>query len=223
MAPFFFIRKNFMATKTNELDTELSAVNSILGAIGQSPITQLKDTTTGSLISTNPEISFIYNILTECNLDIQSEGWHFNSEEHVAFTPDPTTKHIAVASNVLRLDVANGWQNKTIDTIRKDGKLWDKVNHTFEFTGDLSCDVVYLYEFENIPPVFRRYVIYKASARAATQLIANPDLVKLLTQQEAYARAACIEYETQQGNHSMLGFTDNQVYQTYQPWRALAR
>ena len=212
-----------MATKTNELDTELSAVNSILGAIGQSPITQLKNTTTGSLISTNPEISFIYNILTECNLDIQSEGWHFNSEEHVAFTPDPTTKHIAVASNVLRLDVTNGWQNRTIDTIRKDGKLWDKVNHTFEFTGDLSCDVVYLYEFENIPPVFRRYVIYKASARAATQLIANPDLVKLLTQQEAYARAACIEYETQQGNHSMLGFTDNQVYQTYQPWRALAR
>jgi hypothetical protein len=212
-----------MATKTNELDTELSAVNSILGAIGQSPITQLKDTTTGSLISTNPEISFIYNILTECNLDIQSEGWHFNSEEHVAFTPDPTTKHITVANNVLRLDVTNGWQNRTIDTIRKDGKLWDKVNHTFEFTGDLSCDVVYLYEFENIPPVFRRYVIYKASARAATQLIANPDLVKLLTQQEAYARAACIEYETQQGNHSMLGFTDNQVYQTYQPWRALAR
>jgi len=212
-----------MATKTNELDTELSAVNSILGAIGQSPITQLKDTTTGSLISTNPEISFIYNILTECNLDIQSEGWHFNSEEHVAFTPDPTTKHISVASNVLSLDVTNGWQTKTIDTIRKDGKLWDKVNHTFEFTGDLSCDVVYLYEFENIPPVFRRYVIYKASARAATQLIANPDLVKLLTRQEAYARAACIEHECNQGNHSILGFTDNQVYQTYQPWRALAR
>ena len=212
-----------MATKTNELDTELSAVNSILGAIGQSPITQLKDTTTGSLISTNPEISFIYNILTECNVDIQGEGWSFNSEEHVAFTPDPTTKYITVPNSILSLDVTNGWQTKTIDTIRKDGKLWDKVNHTFEFTGDLSCDVVYLYEFENIPPVFRRYVIYKASARAATQLIANPELVKLLNQQEAFARAACIEYECNQGNHSMLGFTHNQVYQTFQPWRALAR
>ena len=58
MAPFFFSQKIFMATKTTELDTELSAVNSILGAIGQSPITQLKNAT-GSLISTNPEISFI--------------------------------------------------------------------------------------------------------------------------------------------------------------------
>ena len=212
-----------MASKTNELDTELSAVNSILGAIGQSPINQLRSTGTDSLISTNPEISYIYNILTECNIDIQSEGWHFNTEEHVTFTPDPTTKHIAVANNVLRLDITNGWGNKTFDTIRKDGKLWDKVNHTFEFTGDTSCDVVYLYEFENIPPVFRRYVIYKASARAATQLIANPDLVKLLSQQEAQARAACIEHECNQGNHSMLGLTDKHVYQTYQPWRALAR
>jgi len=212
-----------MATKTNELDTELSAVNSILGAIGQSPVTQLNDTNTGSLISTNPEISFIYNILNECNVDIQSEGWHFNTEHHVTFTPDPNTKHIAVPSTVLRLDVTNGWQGKTLDTIRKDGKLWDKVNHTFEFDNDLSCDVVYIYEFENIPPVFRRYVVYKASARAATQLIANPQLVELLSTQEAFARASCIEYETQQGNHSMLGFTDNQVYQTFQPWRALAR
>ena len=212
-----------MASKTNELDTELSAVNSILGAIGQSPITQLKDTTTGSLISTNPEISFIYNILTECNLDIQSEGWSFNSEEHVKFTPDPTTKHIAVPLNVLSLDANDGWRTKAVDTIRKNGKLWDKVDHTFEFDDNLICDVVYLYEFEDLPPVFRRYVIYKASSRAATQLIANPQLVELLSQQEAFARAACIEYECNQGNHSMLGFTQKQVYQTFQPWRALSR
>ena len=208
---------------TVDTDTELSAVNSILGAIGQSPITQLKDTTTGSLISTNPEISYIYNILTECNLDIQSEGWSFNSEEHVKFTPDPTTKHIAVPLNVLSLDANDGWRTKAVDTILKNGKLWDKVDHTFEFDDNLICDVVYLYEFEDLPPVFRRYVIYKASSRAATQLIANPQLVELLSQQEAFARAACIEYECNQGNHSMLGFTQKQVYQTFQPWRALSR
>ena len=94
---------------------------------------------------------------------------------------------------------------------------------TFEFDNDLVCDVVYLYEFEDLPPVFRRYVIYKASGRAATQLIANADLVKLLATQEAFARAACIEYETQQGNHLLLGFTVYLVFQSYLSWRALAR
>ena len=67
-------------------------------------------------------------------------------------------------------------------------------------------------------------MIFLASPNNPTgNILSEPDLVKLLTQQEAYARAACIEYETQQGNHSMLGFTDNQVYQTYQPWTNLRR
>ena len=44
-----------MASTTIDIDTELSAVNNILGAIGQSPITTLN--------FDNPEISFIYNLL----------------------------------------------------------------------------------------------------------------------------------------------------------------
>ena len=62
-----------MATpNTTDLDTELSAVNSILGSIGQSPITTLN--------FNNPEISYIYNLLKEANTDVQSEGWSFNKE-----------------------------------------------------------------------------------------------------------------------------------------------
>ena len=48
-------------------DTELSAVNSILGSIGQSPITSLSGTALQ-----NPEISFIYNLLQEVNKDVQT-------------------------------------------------------------------------------------------------------------------------------------------------------
>ena len=83
MAPFF-ITKNFMASTTIDNETELSAVNAILGAIGQSPIT--------SLNFTNPEIGFIYNLLRDANVDLQSEGWHFNTEKHVTFTPDSNGK-----------------------------------------------------------------------------------------------------------------------------------
>mgnify|MGYP001330444324 CR=1 FL=1 len=45
-----------MATTTIDTDTELSAVNAILGAIGQSPISQLKDPSTGVIANANPEI-----------------------------------------------------------------------------------------------------------------------------------------------------------------------
>ena len=71
--------------------------------------------------------------------------------------------------------------------------------------------------------MFQRYIIYRASRQAATQLIANPQLVKLLGQQEGMARAACMEYECNQGNPTMFGFPEDTVYHTYQPWRNLRR
>ena len=87
-----------MATPTTiDTDTELSAVNSILGAIGQSPVT--------SLVFDNPEISLIYNLLRDSNVDVQSEGWHFNMEKHVTYTPDATTGKIVIGNDILKMDV----------------------------------------------------------------------------------------------------------------------
>jgi hypothetical protein len=205
-----------MASTTIDLDTELSAVNSILGAIGQAPVT--------TLVFDNPEISFIYNLLRDANVDTQAEGWHFNTEKHVTFSPDANGK-IAIANDVLQLDVSEGWSRRAYDVIRRDGNLYDKQKHTDDFSSvsSIDLDVVKLYTFENLPIPFRRYITYRASTKAATQLVANPQLVKLLQGQEALARAALMEYECNQGNHSMFGFPDNTVYETYQPWRNLRR
>ena len=88
---------------------------------------------------------------------------------------------------------------------------------------EIELDVIRLYNYEDLPPVFKRYITYRASRVAATQLVANPQLVQLLAQQESLSRAALMEYECNQGNHSMLGFPDDTVYPTYEPWRNLAR
>ncbi len=203
-------------------DTELSAVNSILGSIGQSPITQLKDTTTGALISTNPEISFIFNLLVETTKDVLNEGWHFNSEEHIKISPD-ANKHISIPTNMLRYDIHDGQITRNLDVVKREGKLYDKVNHTFEFTSDVEIDATYLYDFEDIPSAFQRYIIAKASTRAATQLVGDANLAKLLQNQEAITRAIVMEYDTQQGDPSFFGFRENQGYNAYQPYKALIR
>ena len=212
-----------MASTTIDLDTELSAVNSILGAIGQAPLTALTLNANG--VFDNPEVSFIFNLLRDANVDTQAEGWHFNTEKHVKYTPDSVTGKIAIANDVLQLDVSEGWSHKQYDVVRKNGNLYDKIKHTDDFStiDSIDLDVVTLVTFENLPVIFRRYITYRASRVAATQLVANPNLVKLVAQQEALARAALMEYECNQGNHSMFGFPDNTVYQTYQPWRNLRR
>ena len=203
-----------MATTTIDTETELSAVNSILGAIGQSPQTTLN--------YENPEVGFIYNLLRDSNVDIQAEGWHFNTENHVKYSPN-TDKKIVINDNVLRLDVTAGWKDYSRNVVKRDGVLYDKAEHTDEWDGDIYLDVVTLYTFTDIPTVFQRYIISKASGRAATQLVNNPGLVKLLAAQEFQARAACVEYDCNQGNHSYLGVPEKSVYQTYQPYQALRR
>ena len=214
-----------MATTTIETDTELSAVNSILGSIGQSPITQLKDPNTGVITNANPEIQFIYNLLKDANIDTQIEGWHFNRERHVEFTPDSTTNKIAISDDIVKLDLTDNWSTREYNFIRREGFLYDKLTHTDEFPDidKIELDVTKVYAFEDTPPVFRRYITYRASRMAATQLVANPKLVQLLGAQEALSRAALMEYECNQGNHSMFGFPENTAYQTYQPWKNLRR
>ena len=210
-----------MAATTIDTETELSAVNSILGAIGQSAITSIEAG------SANPEVAFVYNLLRDANVDVQNEGWHFNTENHVAYTPDDVTGKIAIGSDILKLDTSDGWTKREYNVVKRNGYLYDKFDHTDDWSDlpatGIDLDVVKLYQFTDLPSVFRRYIIYRASRMAATQLVTNPQLVQLLGQQEALARASCLEYECNQGNHSMMGFPEDSVFNTYQPWRALSR
>ena len=203
-----------MASTTIDIDTELSAVNNILGAIGQSPITTIN--------FANPEISFVYNLLRDANVDTQAEGWHFNREEHVTFSPD-ANKNIIIGNDILSMDFHDNYAKRTNNLVRRNGKLYNKQTHSDEFDGDLSLDVVRLYPFEDLPVVFRRYITYRASRVAATQLVANPQLVRLLAVQEEQARGALNEYECNQADYSMFGLPENTTYQAYQPWRNLRR
>ena len=202
-----------MAT-TTDTDTELSAVNSILGAIGQSPVTAINNT--------NPEISFIYNILTEVNKDVQNEGWHFNTEMHIKISPDGN-KNIVLPTKILRYDLYDTANSRTKDLVVRDGKLYDLVNHTNEFDGDLHIDAVTLYAFEDLPNVFQRYITYRSSVRAATQLVSNPQLVALLQQQEAKSRANCIEYECDMADYNYMGWPHETAYIPYKPYTVLQR
>ncbi len=274
------------APTTIDLDTELSAVNSILGSIGQSPVTTLgvnteiqaqTEYTANGVLTTfaigftfestsqiavtvagasasytisgsnivfdsapannaavlitknvetyntlaNPEVSFIYQLLRETNLEVQSEGWVFNTEHHVEFTP--ANNKIAIPSNVLQLDVHDDFHVRTTNVVNRGGFLYDRIRHSDEFTDKVCCDVVYLWVFGDLPQPFKRYIIQKAAVRAATQLVSNPTLVQLLQQQEAYTRAICMEYECNQGDHSYLGIGDDMSYQTYLPYLGLRR
>ena len=199
-------------------DTELSAVNSILGSIGQSPITSL---TTGNALQ-NPEISFIYNLLQEVNKDVQTTGWHFNTQTKVKRSPDGNGNYVVPVDAIL-YDISDGQIDRNRDVVRKNGKLYDLVHQTDVFTQDFYFDIISLLPFADLPPAIQRYVIARASVRAAVQLVSNADLVKLLKMEEEQTKANALNYETEQGDNSFFGLPQETTYRAYQPYKALIR
>ena len=151
---------------TISLDTELSAVNSILGSIGQSPITTLD--------FTNPEISFIHNLLREVNVDVQSEGWSYTTRRQTtssllmstASSKSRQTSFVTTFTTVKTSVPRMSWSET--------GDCTTKFNIQMYSPTDLYLDIVTLYEFNDLPFVFKRYITYRAAGRAAAQLIANP-------------------------------------------------
>ena len=216
-----------MAT-LKQTETELSSVNSILGAIGQAPVSRIyqkeKYANQTELIYINPEIAIVHELLMEVDTDVQNEGWVFNTEWNYPLTPD-NHGHILIPTNVLRMDVSEGQVYRDTDVVKRGFKLYDRLHHTFDFAPNtlINFDITWKWDFDELPSVFQRYITLRASGRAATQMVTNADLVKLLQTQEAQARAACMEYECNQGDHTFFGTPMGTSYRSYQPYRTLAR
>ena len=197
--------------------TQLAAVNEILGSVGQAPVTVLDQT--------NPEVAFAYNTLMDISREVQAEGWVFNREYEYEVTPD-VSKHILVPSNAISMDLSNIYENSWYDVITKDGRLYDRLNHTDKWDTDQTyrVDILWYFEFDDLPQPFRDYITARAASKAAIRLVGDVNLSKILQESEMWRRAVCMEYECNQGDYTMFGAQKgSDFYNSYQPFKALAR
>ena len=197
-----------MASKLNRL----SAVNIVLSNIGQAPVTVVDD-------NDNAMVNMASNIIDEVTNSLQAEGWTFNTERAYPFTPD-TDGNIFIPDNVLQLD--GGYLSEN-DLVLRQGKLYNKRTHSYEFTKKQELDVVWLVDFDDMPDAFKNYVAMRAANLFAGRAVGSQEAVKFGEREEFAARASMLEYETQQGDYSMLGTADNINNRTYRPSTALIR
>ena len=197
-----------MATKLNKL----AAVNIVLSNIGQAPVSTLDNN--------NPMVTMASNTISEVSNSVQSEGWVFNTERDYPFSPDVITNEIPIPDNVLQLDTD---PLSTEELVIRGGKLYDKRTHSFTFTEQQALDVIWLVEFNDMPPAFQQYVTMRAANLFAGRSVGSTEAVKFGEREEAQARAAAMQYETSQGDYNMLGTVDNRNTRTYRPSFATIR
>lgn len=213
-SPLFFIHMTSLAVANFNQNPQLLAVNNILGCIGQAPVTALD--------YENPEVFLVTQLLTQARTDTLVEGWNINTEKGLQLSVDTNTNRVFAPGGVLRLDGSNEDVDRTTSIVVREGLLYDKNCHDF-IQVPTKVDVVWDIEYNELPPVFQRYVTARASTRAAVELVNNSDLYKMLGQNEVALRAALLDYECQSGDYTYFGSPEGTVYRPYSPYRALAR
>ena len=197
--------------------TKLAAVNIILSNIGQAPL--------NSLNTSNPLSSLAEGMIDEVSHSLQSEGWVFNTEQDYPLLP--TIINLLKFQQTYYLQIK---QNGLLQTyIRKPAgvtnqRLYDKRDHTYEFDGVQYLKVVWYFDFLDLPEVFKQYITIRAANLFANRAVGSNEVVKYSEKEEEQARAAVMEYETQQGDYNI--FNDSaggREFQTYLPYNAIKR
>ncbi len=126
--------------------TELEAINMMQTAIGNPPF--------AALGGTNRDEVLAEAILDEASRDVQLEGWVFNTELKVTVTSDGSG-FITLPTNTIQIDA---WHPGNDWTFRN-GKLYDRFNHTdvFALSTDFLVNFTYLFEWVKLPEVARNY------------------------------------------------------------------
>lgn len=203
-----------MPFPTTNAQTELQAVNEILASVGQAPVTTLDQT--------NPDVAIAYDTLIQVSREVQAEGWTFNKEFEYPLTPD-NNNEILIPNNVLQLDLTPDYRDR--DSVRRNGKLYDRTNHTFEWEDDeVLCDVVWYFDWVDLPIPIQDYIVSRAATITSSRIVGDSGQYQMLQQREAYCRAMALEYECNQGGYTFFGHPrGGNYYNSYEPYKALYR
>ncbi len=180
--------------------TELECINIMLAAIGEAPINTLTGTLPVDAVTAQ-------RTLAEINKDVQNEGWSFNQEFNVKLTRDASNQ-IALGTDMLKVD-ANVFDHPTIDVIQRGLKMYDRKNNTYVFDTDLTCNVTYFRNFDEIPESARRYINIRAARVFVDRLVGDDGLRTYTAQDEARARANLMENDMDNADHNVLSGDPN--------------
>ena len=182
--------------------TKLEAVNSMLTAIGESPVNTITQATT-------TDVSIALATLNNVSREVQSQGWFFNTDLNYTLSPN-TNNQIELPVNALRLNTVN--LSKSYNLVERNRKLYDRKNNTYTVNYPVTVDIIFYLEFEEMPEVARRYCTLRAARIFQDRMLGSNQLHGYHQQDEFTALMDMKEAEGDIGDHNIFNH-----YDTYAP------
>ena len=184
-------------SKTSKLD----AINSMLIGIGEAPVNTLN--------SGLQEAEVAEIVLDSISREVQSMGWVFNTDIRYTLSPN-SSDNISLPSNTLQVDTLSLKRDYNSDIIERDGRLYDRTKNTFDFDASVKVNIVYFFDFEQIPEYARNYITLRAGRKFQENILGSAEMTQLQFKDEQQALFALRAADAENADFNIF---DN--YDTY--------
>jgi hypothetical protein len=178
------------------LTTKLEAINTMLSNVGEAPVNSL----TGSLTA---DVRLAQNILDEVSREVQSTGWHFNTEKEVPLAPN-STNEIELSDGVARVDLEGEHVDVDFDVVVRGNKLYNRKKRTYTFTETKKYTVTYMLDWDQLPESARRYIMIRSARIYQDRLIGSEKLSAFSRTDEQSALFSLRDYEMETADYSLF-------------------
>jgi len=186
--------------------SKLEAVNLMMTAIGETPVNSITSSTT-------TDVSIAIQILDNVSREVQSVGWHFNSDTNYKLVPN-SSNQIELPTNCLKIDTTHN--SGHLDFTERARKLWDRKNHTYTITEEkVYVAIVWLLNFDELPEVARRYIAVRSARIFQDRMLSSESLHKFHQEDELQALAMLKEAEGDNRDHT--------IFDNYDTFRVIDR
>tara|TARA_R100001594_G_scaffold84230_1_gene118752 strand:+ start:635 stop:1246 length:612 start_codon:yes stop_codon:yes gene_type:complete len=176
--------------------TKLEAINTMLSNVGESPVNSL----TGSLTS---DVSLAQNILDEISREVQSAGWHFNTEKDTPLIPN-SLNEIELSDGVARVDLEGDNVSSDYDVVVRGSRLYNRKDRTYTFTETKKYTVTYMLDWEDLPELARRYIMIRAARVYQDRLLGSETLSTFTRGDEQRAFFALRDFEMETADYNVF-------------------
>jgi hypothetical protein len=172
--------------------TKLEAVNTLLDAIGEAPISSLNNT--GLIDAVKAETQ-----LDDTSREVQLMGWHFNTLDNYSLAPD-INGYIYIPTNAYKVDPCS----VSVDYVQVGDRLYNRLDNTFVIGKTVIANLGVLREFEELPEAAKNFIKIKSARRFQEKMIGSSELSRFDREDEQRAWIELLDAELQAADNNML-------------------
>jgi hypothetical protein len=178
--------------------TELDAINTMLSSIGEAPVNTVEDSGVVDAV-------MAHQILTSVSREVQSRGWHFNTDKSFPLVPTYPDKELLLPPTVLRVDTVD--RDASIDVCVRGTRLYNRRTHSYSFDRMVYVDMVILLSFNDLPEPARHFITVRSARIFQERLVGSGELSQFSSRDETRALVVLQEMEADTADYNIL--TDN--------------